>query len=191
MTSQAPDLIEPRIGWRAWDVVELDGALRLCSLAFWTVWLPRRETAATCRRTHLEAPLAGLPWHEAPRESCSCGLHATRTAARTLDFSRGVPRKPDAVHRVVGQVSLWGRVVECEDGWRASHAYPARLHVPAVGTSRRLAPGARAAPRLPIETVACGLADYGVPVDVVEAATAGELGRRLRAGPARPAGYRR
>ena len=139
----------------------------------------------------MAAPLAGLPWHEAPRESCSCGLHATRTAARTLDFSRGVPRKPDAVHRVVGQVSLWGRVVECEDGWRASHAYPARLHVPAVGTSRGRAPGALAAPRLPIETVACGLADYGVPVDVVEAATAGELGRRLRAGPARPAGYRR
>jgi hypothetical protein len=31
--------------------------------------------------------------------------------------------------RVAGRVRLWGTVVECERGWRASHAYPSRLLV--------------------------------------------------------------
>lgn len=175
----APDLFEPRLGWRVWDVVDLGGALRLCSLAFWAVWPPRREAAATCRRALLDAPLGGHPRHEAPRARCSCGIHATRTARHTLDFSRDVPRKPDAVHRVFGQVALWGRVVECEDGWRAALAYPTRLCIPTGGAARGLAPGRIVPARLPLETIAAGLADYGVPVEIVAATTGGELVRRL------------
>jgi hypothetical protein len=43
---------------------------------------------------------------------------------------RGVP--PEAVSSqvvVIGRVSLWGLVVECERGWRAQLAYPERLFV--------------------------------------------------------------
>ena len=32
--------------------------------------------------------------------------------------------------RVLGRVSLWGDVVECAWGWRASFAYPAQIYVP-------------------------------------------------------------
>lgn len=164
---RAPDLIEPRLGWRVWDVVDLGGALRLCSLAFWAVWLPRREIAATCRRPLVDASVARLPGHEAPRERCSCGIHATRSAVSALDFAREVSRKPDAVGRVAGEVSLWGSVVECEDGWRAARAYPARLLVPTARAAKRLAPGRPGAAALPAEAVAAALEAYGVPVDVV------------------------
>jgi hypothetical protein len=30
---------------------------------------------------------------------------------------------------VVGQIALWGRCIEHERGWRASHAYPHHLYV--------------------------------------------------------------
>jgi len=55
-------------------------------------------------------------------------------------------------------VSLWGEVVECEWGWRASHAYPERLFVPQPPRDAALA-----------EWIAKSLEGYGVPVEIVEA----------------------
>jgi hypothetical protein len=58
------------------------------------------------------------------------------------------------VCRVLGTVALWGRVVELEHGWRASHAYPLRLFVDDGEVRHRLAAygtdfaTAAAAPRL-------------------------------------------
>lgn len=175
----APDAIEPRVGWRVWDVIELDGALRLCSLAFWSVWLPRREATATCRRSLVDAALTGLPPHAAPQPRCTCGIYATQTAAQVLAFSRGVRRRLDTVHRVVGTVSLWGTVVECEGGWRASHGYPAAVYVPTARIRSVVRLGRLRRPELPVEEVALGLADYGVPVEIVDAATDRELARLL------------
>jgi hypothetical protein len=182
---RAPDAIEPTVGWRVWDVIELEGGLRLCSLAFWSVWLPRREATATCRRSLVDAALTGLPPHEAPQPRCTCGIYATQTAAQVLAYSRSVRRRLDTVHRVVGTVSLWGTVVECEGGWRASHAYPATVYVPTA----RPRPPARFGRRfrraeLPVEEIARRLADYGVPVEIVDAATDHQLARLLEpAGP--------
>ena len=71
--------------------------------------------------------------------------------------------------RVFGAVSLWGRVVETERGWRASCAYPRRIVVPSRRLERLVAvalwpyrptPGA----------VARELEAYGVEVEVVDAA---------------------
>ena len=55
---------------------------------------------------------------------------------------------------MIGTVSLWGDVVECERGWRAAFAYPSRIFVP-LGV-----PGAA--------EQAEGLTDYGVPVELVD-----------------------
>jgi hypothetical protein len=166
----APDAIEPAVGWRIWDVVELDGELRLCSLAFWSIWLPGREATATCRRSWVEGPGVLAP-HAAPAERCTCGIYGTRTAAHTLAYARGVGRRGDTVHRVVGRVSLWGRVVEADAGWRASHAYPASLYVPAARRKRLL--GNRSA--LPVDEIAIRLESYRVPVELVDAAGEREL----------------
>lgn len=180
----APDTIVPTVGWRVWDVVELDGRLRLCSLNFWTIWLPRRETRAVCRRALVELDRAGLPEHEAPLASCTCGVYAARTAADVLAYAGRFPLRDDAAHRVVGRVRLWGSVVEAELGWRGGRAYPAALFLPTARGRRLTLPGRLARPRLPVEAIGDGLAAYGVPVEIVDGATSRELRSLLE--PARP-----
>ena len=61
---RAPDAIEPRTGWRVWNVVEAEGTLRLGFLVYHTVWEPGVEITARCRR-----PLAELPWSRMPLHS--------------------------------------------------------------------------------------------------------------------------
>ncbi len=175
----APDAIQPVIGWRVWDVVTLGHELRLCSLAFWSIWLPQEEMRATCRRSLIDAALTGLPAHAAPQRRCTCGIYATRTARHVLDFSRQVRRRFDTVHRVAGLTSLWGSVVESEDGWRASDAYPYSIVVPTFRPrSFRLARRATVS-AIAVDEIAHGLASYGVPVEIVDAADERELARLL------------
>jgi hypothetical protein len=61
---------------------------------------------------------------------------------------------------VVGRVSLWGSVVECVNGWRAENAYPERLFVPQFEWRSE----EQAA------SVAADLADYRVPVELLDCA---------------------
>lgn len=96
--------------WRAWALVEVDGELRLSSLTRPERWAPREPVTAICRH----------PTHLRPRRFCTCGVYA-------------VPR-PELLAGLgpiaggaVGQVALWGRVVEHERGLRAEAAYPARI----------------------------------------------------------------
>ncbi len=70
---------------------------------------------------------------------------------------------------VIGEVALWGRVVECTGGWRASLAYPKRLYVAVMGDRR-----ARSAPR-----VAKHLERYGVPVGVIDGSEPEDLATAL------------
>lgn len=164
--TRAPDSLEPVVGWRVWDVVELDGELRLCSLNFWTIWLPGQDTTAVCRRALADLNRAGLPPHGAPAAGCTCGVYATRTAGQVLSHARRFGLRADVVHRVVGRVRLWGEVVEADRGWRGEHAYPETLFVPAArGSVRR--PGRLPASRRAVEHVVAGLADYAVPLEVV------------------------
>ena len=153
----APDYIEPTVGWRVWLVVAND-ARQLClrSITFVTVWTPRAELRARCiRPRRLLARIRRESPHEVPALGCDCGIHAAKDAAAAVgylsayeDLLKGV-----ALHRVIGTVSLWGKVVEGERGWRASHAYRARLLVP---PSRDSSP-------VPAEAVARSLVGYGVP----------------------------
>lgn len=165
--TRAPDRIEPVVGWRVWDVVELEGELRLCSLNFWTIWLPGHPTAAVCRRALADVNRVGLPPHAAPSRGCTCGVYAARTAGQVLSHARRFRLRGDAVHRVVGRVDLWGRVVEADRGWRGELAYPETLFVPAV-RSRILRPGRLPAPRRSVERIAASLAAYGAPVEVLD-----------------------
>jgi hypothetical protein len=168
--TRAPDHLEPVVGWRVWDVVDLDGELRLCSLNFWTVWLPGQGTTAVCRRALADLNRAGLPPHAAPEAGCTCGIYAARTAGHVLSHARRFRLRADAVHRVVGRVRLWGEVVEADRGWRGEHAYPETLFVPtARGGMPR--PGRLPAPRRSVEQVGLGLAAYAVPVEIVDCGT--------------------
>ena len=153
----APDYAEPLCAWRLWEVEDVGGAPRLRSLyrlSFWPVGAPFE---ARCEAQRLR--LSRRPPHAAPSETCSCGIYGApfELIRRKLAIDDGLP--PGCLF-VIGTVSLWGDVLECERGWRAALAYPGRLFVP-LGF-----PGA--AER------AVGLRDYGVPVELLEASTIAE-----------------
>jgi hypothetical protein len=158
-----PDYVEPRVGWRVWSVVEYDGELRLASLVYHVVWQPRAEVRAWCRRSLAALPLGRMPLHGPPAIDCCCGIYALQSAELAAPYLRfKVDESVRSVHRVIGRVSLWGRIVECHDGWRAASGYPEELYVP-TGVTRR--PKRRSRARA--WQVAESLSAYGVPVEVV------------------------
>jgi hypothetical protein len=122
------DLVETAdaaiVGWRTWDLSldEVAGP-RLHPVGSGVdVWVPRQPLRARCA----VAPFLVFfrPPHEAPDPGCRCGIYAARSVEA---FERPRPAWPPPP--VVGTVSLWGRVVEHERGWRAAFAYPDRLRL--------------------------------------------------------------
>jgi len=154
---ETPDYVEPFIGWRVWLVAEDGDLIRLRSVVFNVPWRVREPIVADCLRRRINL----LPWrkqaaHIAPTAECDCGIYGA-----TLDRVGGyLDGRFDGhrVHRVLGRVSLWGSVVECAWGWRASHAYPERIYVPDRTARGGLSAG----------EVALGLTDYGVPVELAD-----------------------
>jgi hypothetical protein len=150
----APDFVEPLVAWRVWRVVERHGELSLASVVKRTVWPAGKPLVAEClkARPFLDWVRRGEP-HEAPIERCECGIYAASLDRAEEYLNDSIP---EALARVLGRVALWGSVVECERGFRASHAYPLALYV----TSR---PSRE--PRRTPEEIAAGLARYGVTVE--------------------------
>ncbi|MDO8475041.1 MAG: hypothetical protein Q7W02_02400 [Candidatus Rokubacteria bacterium] len=112
---------EPLVGWRCWYVLPGEGLLRPIykrGLA----WKPRQAHEAVCPEES----------HEVPADGCKCGIWAVchpmllQEVAWAFAPPSGTPRLPGVV--VVGQVALWGKIVEHERGWRASAAYPRHLY---------------------------------------------------------------
>jgi hypothetical protein len=68
--------------------------------------------------------------HRPPEPDCTCGIYAARShrSLREMGYAAG----PDDRHApdVVGEVWLWGRMMESTEILRAEFAYPKRLYVP-------------------------------------------------------------
>jgi hypothetical protein len=125
------------MGWRAWVVTETTHGLRLGSVLHDLVWPHGRALVADCRRH--EDPFADLLGpHPVPGAACNCGFHAARDPVDALSYARGRD-EPGTVCRILGEVALWGHVLETEGGWRASHAYPHRLYAPDPAIAEALA----------------------------------------------------
>ena len=177
-----PDKVSPEIGWRVWLVVAHEAELLLHSAVQAKVeWPVRQALRAECRRVPV-LEIVGEPrlgaGHEAPEETCGtggghgCGIYAAKTASACADFLKGSyspsqVRGAGVVHRVIGKVALWGKVIEGELGWRAEYAYPAEIWIPReFHVTSGIDIGAVRPPGLPLEEVAYGLAAYGVPVSL-------------------------
>jgi hypothetical protein len=131
-----PDAIEPIVGWRCWS---LNDAGQLESLLEGTdPWLPNQRQEAKCLSPLFSMPgetsdteYAGLDpalgdadflkEHQAPLESCSCGIYAARDL-ETLRIS--LSSGP-----IIGEVYLWGKIIPGENGYRAQYAYPKSLRL--------------------------------------------------------------
>ena len=118
----------PGTGWRlrsvTWDVW-WDGPHLRAQFA------PRVSCALGCPKW------LGLPHasKRVPAARCVCGIHAYRTERRAWDRSPRLdafdPAGAHSLYPVFGDVAIWGKVVEHEDGYRAEHAMVRRLVVPA------------------------------------------------------------
>ena len=123
-------------GWRAWTVTETAGGLRLGSVLFDHVWLPGEPAAAACRRD--EDPFAAkVGPHEVGSSDCRCGFYAACDPVDALSYLHG-RNEPATVCRILGEVALWGRVLEGGAGWRATLAYPVHLYVPDAALAEAL-----------------------------------------------------
>lgn len=125
------DYAEPILGWRLWHVRLHGGGYRLESFTRHHVsWPARRRLEAGCSAHGEEAPISG---HE-------CGIYAfkSRDLAEELlrryigvrqCYGRGQEFPPPRQGRPIalGSVSLWGRILERERGYRAQYAYPYEL----------------------------------------------------------------
>jgi hypothetical protein len=104
---------EPVIAWRAWRLRrDGRGRLRLQPAFRGSPWEPLVPTRAACVRHRR---------HDAPKRRCTCGLYGFRDGG---EVGLGGTRLG-----AVGQVALWGRVVEHELGYRAELAYPSRVRL--------------------------------------------------------------
>jgi hypothetical protein len=162
-TDAAPDYAEPIVGWRVWGVVEALGAPLLRSIFYPSIWPRLRSLHAGCERRSLLAPLRrGRQTHAAPLARCDCGIYACELELAAHYLTEPLSLGGGPIQRVAGQVALWGRVVECERGWRGEEAYPAAIFVSTCPLGRAKS---RRAPR----QLASQLWGYGVPVQLVEA----------------------
>jgi hypothetical protein len=127
----------PVLGWRAWVVMETAAGLRLGSILHDEVWAPGTTALAACRR-HDDLFAEPLAPHGTPGLECGCGFHAARDPVDALSYLRGRDEAA-TVCRILGEVALWGRLVETEAGWRAGAAYPVRLYVDDPAVAQALA----------------------------------------------------
>jgi hypothetical protein len=110
-----PDSIEPVTAWRAWALGWTPGGEPALRPIIYSGerWPARQVARAAC------PPRAGSG-HRAPQADCTCGLYAVD----------GLDRLPGVMGRdvtVIGSVSLWGKMVEHDSGFRAELGYPERL----------------------------------------------------------------
>ena len=174
--SLAPDYAGPLIGWRTWAAVEEGGGLMLRSTVYKSRWPPGQRLGAACAyraRFGVVGRVVPIEAHEAPGEGCTCGIYAARSPELALRYLGRIGLIRGDKAALIGQVALWGRVIEYEHGWRGALAYPRRLYLLAARPSRR----GRDAHEL-----ALALAGYAVPVEVVEARTMEALLSALVAG---------
>ncbi|MBI4474553.1 MAG: hypothetical protein HY646_17920 [Acidobacteria bacterium] len=121
---------EPIVGWRRWNFMYPHF---LANLGNDTIYVPREKIEAHCeqystigalvlRKDHSEQP--------APHLTCMCGIHAYKEKSRLLReirYSLFPPAICSGLRLVYGEINLWGKVIEHEDGYRAQFGYPKRL----------------------------------------------------------------
>jgi hypothetical protein len=136
----APDGVQPIVGWRMW-ILERNKSWwpryvqvreRYLRPDEWlrslngNVWVPGERMEAVCvspglGRIHKR--------HQAPDSTCNCGVYAFQSIDQRLLASSVLPPRDSLREPVVGEVSLWGRIVVHQDGYRAQFAYPKRFWV--------------------------------------------------------------
>ena len=127
---------EPIVGWRQWNFMYPHF---LANLGNDTIYVPREKIEAHCEQYSTIGTLVHRKDHSeqpAPHLTCMCGIYAYKekpTLLREINNSCSgfIPRKAMTelirMRLVYGEINLWGKVIEHEDGYRAQFGYPKRL----------------------------------------------------------------
>jgi hypothetical protein len=107
--ARSPDYVHTLTAWRGWAVC----AGQLESLGTDFDWVPKRAQNAHCQHEN----------HVAPAMNCGCGFWSFKSLELLTEALKGYM---DTV-MVIGTVEIWGRVIECENGFRSEFAYPKEL----------------------------------------------------------------
>jgi hypothetical protein len=106
------------------------------------LWEPCKRVEAECRN-HLTCVCSEEPfWAELKREwegstecTCNAGIYGWKTFDQAFEFyidkledMHGLDSPEPTVNRIAfGTVNLWGKVIECERGFRGQYAYPSGI----------------------------------------------------------------
>ena len=107
--AKSPDYVGTITAWRGWAVE--DGLLEALGSDF--KWPIKHASRAHCVNEH----------HPAPQMNCSCGFWSFRSLEHLTEAMAGYISSV----MVIGTVEIWGRVIECKNGWRSEFAYPKEL----------------------------------------------------------------
>jgi len=107
-----PDHVATLTGWRGWRVDEKG----LKALGLDTGWEPKKAIPALCK-------CGVLHQDRSPSLNCACGYWSFKSMGLLQEALSGYA---DSVV-VVGSVEIWGKVIECENGYRSEFAYPKEL----------------------------------------------------------------
>ena len=108
-------------GWRAWSIEKYarrgdvtEDRLRALGVAH--TWEPYEARPSIC---------ITKGYHESPWPDCMCGYWAFKDRDHVVDalYNNYGGEKG----KVIGQIALWGRVLECEHGYRGEYGYPLTL----------------------------------------------------------------
>jgi hypothetical protein len=133
--ADAPDLIEPIVGYRAWRYTMSEGGVRLWPFNVTADdLLPRNEwEGAWAAWVTASCLLPRDPSHLAPDEDCTCGFYAVKRPEDVAMFTGAIifhaaaSRDKGDEEAVLGRVLLAGKVIEHETGYRAERARIAEL----------------------------------------------------------------
>lgn len=159
-----PQVGEPEKGWRVWTVAEKHDEMVVKSITYPVAWPKRKPMRAHCmiqwRRTRAMIPHGNADPHQAPISAggpCSCGIYSLRQLHLCRKWSglNVLGLKAPALARVLGEIAMWGRISQHQEGFRAEYAYPLSFTVYWVH------------PELDPDSLMDSLCDgYGVPVNL-------------------------
>ncbi len=119
--------ILPVVGFRVWVLRES----KLSSYAVDNFWIPKKANVAQCAgyehikfwgSHNIQSGPKLIPHASqvAPLAECGCGFYALRTLPYLMEWLE----HREEPNIVVGEVYMWGKIVDCQYGYRARYAYP-------------------------------------------------------------------
>jgi hypothetical protein len=134
-------IISPVTAYRIW-YVPLSDHLELRSHWIQTLWTPCKRLEAECRN-HMTCVCSADPWWVGKKDwggdvegTCNAGIYGWETFDQCFDMFMDEMEKlcmldaeENPFNRIAfGKVYLWGKVLQCERGFRGQFAYPAGIY---------------------------------------------------------------